>query len=166
MSILKYDRVILTKEMGKMTMVGEVYEVAAITEDSFIIRDARTKVAMGVISFEEFDNHFEKPEDVKGWTPWTKFMDKDGNAAFYRTNFRKVEVKYGDVKSTATCNLEEDEFNLYFGIRIAYARCVSKILMKQKNETEEALNEIRREMKANIVLIKNMVDSLGRKEEE
>ena len=165
MSVLKYDRVILTKEMGKMTMVGEVYEVAAITEDSFIIRDARTKIAMGVVSFEEFDNHFEKPQDVKGWTPWTKFADKNGEAAFYRTNFRKVEVKCGDVKATATCNLGEDEFNLYFGIRIAYARCINKILTKQKNENEEALKEIRKEMNKNVVLIGNMIASLRKKGE-
>lgn len=166
MSILKYDRVILTKELDKMVNIGEAYEVAIVNEDSFLMRDARTKVAMGVISLEEFYNHFRKPEDIKGWTPWVKFTDKDGDAAFYKTNFRKVMVKCGNTKAVASCNMAEDDFNLHFGIRIAYGRCINKMLKKEKEECEKRLKDIQSEMKDNLVLMRNMIASLERKEEK
>lgn len=167
MAVLKYDRVILTKPLdNKMNMVGEAYEVAAVTEGSFVMRDARTKVAVGVISLEEFNDYFEKPHDIKGWTDWVKFTDKDGDAAFYKTNFRKVMVKCGNTKAVASCNLAEDEFNLHFGIKVAYGRCFNKMLKKEKEECEKRLKDINSEMKDNIVLLRNMIASLERKEEE
>ena len=53
-STLKFDRVILTKEFNeKFKKVGEVFEIANILDDSFLLRDSKTKIALGVISFED-----------------------------------------------------------------------------------------------------------------
>lgn len=163
MSVVKYDRVILTEAFGKMEAVGEVYEIASVLENSFVIRDSRTRVALGVITFDEFDKHFKKEDEVTGWTPWTKFAGVDGCAAFYRTNFRKVEVRFDGVKSVASCNLVEDEFNLYFGIRLAYGRCVHKLLMKEKNKLEKELKAVNSNLKDNLVLMRKMIISLEEK---
>lgn len=160
MSLLKYDKVILTKPFDKMEMIGETYEIASVSEDSFIIRDERTKATIGVIDFEEFNEHFKKATNVRGWTPWVKFAGKDGEAAFYKTNYRKVEVKCSGVKAVASCNLGEDEFNLHFGVALAYGRCVHKALMKEKNRLEKELKAINGELKDNLVLMRRMVASL------
>ena len=163
MAVLKYDRVILTKELDEMTMVGEAYEVASVKEDSFVIRDVKTKETVGVVDFEEFNNHFEKPENVRGWTSWVKFTGADGYAAFYRTNFRKVEVRFCGVKAVASCNLAEDKFDLYFGVRLAHGRCVHKLLTKEKNRVENELKMINSNLKDNIVLMRKMITSLEEK---
>ena len=166
MAILKYDKVTLIKEFGKMNMVGEAYEIANISDDSFVIRDTNKRVALGVISFEEFNKHFKKVEDVKGWTPWVKFMDEFGNADFYRTNFRKVEVKAFGKRASAACNLAEDEFNLHFGLQLAYCRCLNKMLLDSKKEHQEALKMINSNIKDNRVYMHNMINSLIKDEEK
>ena len=66
---LKFDRVVLTKELNdKFKQIGEVFEIANILEDSFLLRSTKTKVAIGVVNFEDFDKHFVHEENFKGWT--------------------------------------------------------------------------------------------------
>lgn len=169
MSVLKYDRVVLIKEFEKLRTVGETYEIANIIEESFILRNAETKIAVGVINIKDFEEYFKKEEEVKSWTPWTVFNTNDGRVAFYRTNRRKVEVKYDGVKSTAYCS-KADEFNLYFGITLAYRRCLVKQSIKLKKKTEEnkrmletVLEQIESEIKDNKTFIKRMINSLEEK---
>lgn len=166
MATLKYDKVVLVKEFGKMHSVGETYEIASVLDNSFVIRDYHTKVALGVISFEEFNNYFSKEPDVKGWTSWTKFTDKDGGTAFYRTNFKKVEVRCNNVRALASCNLNEDYFNLSTGLMIAYGRCLNKLLLKEQEKYEKKLKEISEEISENKNLLKNIMDSLRGKEDK
>lgn len=172
MSVLKYDRVVLIKEFGKLRTVGEVYEIANITEETFILRDARTKIAVAVIDIKDFEEYFRKEDEVKTWTPWTVFNVDDGRVAFYRTNRRKVEVKYDGFKSTAYCS-KGDEFNLHFGISLAYRRCLIKQSVKLKKNTEEnkkaceaLLEHLDSAIKDNKTFIKRMINSLDEKVEE
>ena len=163
-STLVFDRVILVKEFGdKFKKVGEVFEIANILKDSFLLRDSKTRVAIGVIGFEEFENHFVHEKNLKkGWTPWTQFVGYDGqNDIVYRTNFRKIQVKFlrDNVRAEASCS-KANEFNLSFGLQIDYLRCRNKALLKRATEYEKALKTIDNEMVDNLRIIKKMINSL------
>ena len=129
-TVMKFDRVILMKEMGdRFSTVGQVYEVASILNgESFLLRDAKTKIASGVISIEDFDKHFVIENECIGWTPWQKFVGFDSqNDCLYRTNFKKVQVRFLTDKVRAeTCCSKNDEFNLSFGIRLCYLRALNR----------------------------------------
>lgn len=163
MTVLKYDKVILKTALNeKFKRVGETFEVANILESSFMLRDAKTKVALGVVSFEDFKKHFVKEDDFKGWTPWTSFVGIDGQTdVLYRTNGKRVQVKFltDKVKSEACCNTVND-FDLFFGLQIAYTRCYNKALAKRKQKLEEELKRINVEITDNERILKSMINSL------
>ena len=162
-SVLKYDRFILTKELNeKVKNIGECYEVANILESSFILRDARSKVAVGVVDFEDFDNHFVKEDNFKGWTPWQQMIGFDGQTdAYYRTNRRKTQVKFltAKVRGESCCNKVND-FNLTFGIQTAYIRALNKAHEQKKAKLEKELKEINHEIAENNSIMKRMINSL------
>ena len=163
-TVLKFDKVILTKELNdKIKKVGDVFEIANVLDDSFLLREARSKVAVGVISFEDFDKHFVTAENFKGWTNWTPLAGYDGQSdCYYRTNRRKTQVKFmtDNVRSESCCH-KGDEFNLYFGIQTAYLRCCNKLLERQRNECLDKLDEIRMEFAENKQILKKMFNSLN-----
>lgn len=165
MSVLRYDRVILVKEFGeKMKKVGEVFEIASILDNAFLIRDSRTKVALGVISFEDFYKHFKKENERKnGWTDWTPITGFNGQTdIFYRSNGKKTQVKFLTDKVRAeSCCTKGDDFNLSFGIQLAYLRCLNKARTKQMIELENKLKWVNSEIAENNTIIKKMVNSLN-----
>ena len=164
-TVLKFDRVVLSKELNdKFKQVGETYEVANILENSFLLRNAKTKVAIGVISFEDFEKHFVSEENFKGWTKWEKIIGFDGQTdAMYRTNRKKVQVKFltNNVRAECCC-CKNDDFNLSFGIQLAYLRCLNKARARQRIELEESLNIIEHEIAENETIIKKMINSLDK----
>ena len=155
-TVLKFDKVVLTRELNeKFKQVGEVFEIANILDDAFLLRDSKTRVALGVVSFQDFEKCFVTMGRFKGWTPWTQFIGFDGqNDASYRTNGKKVQVRFltSKVRAEACCS-KDDAFNLAFGLRVAYLRCLNKILTKQKNDAE-------RELAENENILKKMINSL------
>lgn len=160
---LKFDRVILTKELNdRFRQVGETFEIASILGDSFLLRDAKTRDALGVVSFEDFENHFVNDENFKGWTKWTQMFGFDGQSdVFYRTNKKKVQVKFLTNKVRAeSCCCRDDDFNLVFGIHLAYLRCLNKAREAQRAELEAKLNMVNCEIAENENMIKKMVNSL------
>lgn len=161
---LKFDRVVLTKELNeRFKQVGEVFEIANILDNSFLLRDSKTKVALGVVSFEDFDKHFVHEENFKGWTPWTPLVGFDGqNDVSYRTNKKKVQVRFLTDKVRAeACCCKDDDFNLSFGLHVAYLRCLNKAKTKQRAELEAKLNMVEHEIAENKTIIKKMVNSIG-----
>jgi hypothetical protein len=163
-TVLKFDRVILTKELNdKFKQIGEAFEVANILENSFLLRSAKTKVAIGVVNFEDFERHFVHEEIFKGWCNWTPLVGFDGQSdALYRTNRKKVQVKFltDKVRAECCCN-SKDDFNLSFGVQLAYLRCLNKARAKQKTELEAKLNMVEHEIAENETIIKKMVNSLA-----
>lgn len=164
-TILKFDRVVLKKELNeKIKRVGDVFEIANILSDSFVLRDDKTKTALGVVSFEDFDKHFVHESNYNNnWTPWTPILSLAGQTeAMYRTNRRRVQVKFltDKVKAEACC-CRDDDFNLYLGIQIAYSRCYTKALTKRMEEHERKLKEIKCEIKENNRVLKKLINSLG-----
>ena len=58
-TVLKFDRVILIKELNdKIKKVGDVFEIASILDNAFLLREAKSKIAVGTISFDDFEKHF------------------------------------------------------------------------------------------------------------
>lgn len=162
-TVLSFDKVVLVKELNeKFKQVGDTFEVANILEDSFLLRSAKTKVAIGVVNFNDFDNHFVAAENFKGWTPWTPLVGFDGQTdAFYRTNRKKVQVKFLTDKVRAECCCTKgDNFNLSFGIQLAYLRCLNKARTRQRIELEEKRNAVEHEIAENETIIKKMVNSV------
>lgn len=154
---LKFDRVVLVEELNeKFKQVGEVFEIANIFDNSFLLRDSKTRDALGVVSFEDFNTHFVAEESFKGWTKWQQFIGFDGqNDASYRTNGKKVQVRFltNKVKAEACC-CKDDKFNLSFGLRVAYLRCLNKSLTEKKLAAE-------REIAENENILKKMINSLN-----
>lgn len=150
-TVLKFDRVILIKELNdKIKKVGDTFEVANILDNSFLLRDARSRVAVGVVSFEDFDKHFVLEENFKGWTKWTQFAGYDGQSdCFYRTNRKKTQVKFitNNLRAEACVNKKDkDEFNLHFGIQLAYLRCLKKANCKKVDKLQEDINNLDNEI--------------------
>lgn len=163
-TIMKFDRVILTKELNeKLKQVGDAFEIANIIDGSFVLRSAKTRVAVGVVSFEDFENHFIREESFKGWTNWTPLIGFDGQSdCFYRTNRKKTQVKFVTTKDRAeSCCCKDDDFNLAFGIQLAYLRCLNKARTKQRLELEEKMNAVEHEIVENETIMKKMVNSLS-----
>ena len=126
------------------------------------MREAKSKVAIGVVSFEDFEKHFVREENFRGWTNWTPFIGFDGQSdMLYRTNRRKVQVKFitDKVRAEASCHADDD-FNLFFGVQVAYLRCMNKVLIKQKNEYQEKLKTINNEIANNKSIMREMINSL------
>ena len=120
-------------------------------------------MALGIISFEDFNRYFEKEnERKKGWTNWVPLVGFDGQSdAFYRSNGKKTQVKFLTDKVRAECCCcKDDDFNLGFGIQLAYLRCLNKARTKQRIELENKLNMVEHEIAENSTIIKKMVNSL------
>lgn len=163
-TVLKFDKFVLTKELNdKIKKVGDMFEVANVLDDSFLLREEKTKVAVGVINFEDFEKHFVPVESFKGWTPWMRIVGFNGQTdIFYRTNRKKTQVKFltDNVRGECCC-CKDDEFNLSFGIQMAYLRCLNKALAKRKAEYEEKLNAIDSDIANNNRIAKKMINSLS-----
>lgn len=163
MNILKNDKFMLIEAIEKLNKVGEIYEVGNVTNTAVVMRDARTKVAVGAVDIDDFGKYFKKAEEVRTWTKWCAMNNPLGEIiAFYRTNGKKVQVRMSHletIRGEASC-LKGDEFNLAFGIRLAYARCVDKELTKAESEFESAWKEMRSRRIDNQRDIKKMIRSL------
>lgn len=161
---LKFDEVVLVKELDdKFKKLGEHYQIANVLDGSFLLRDVKSKVALGVVSFDDFEKHFVHAENFKGWTKWQFFNGLDGqNDCMYKTNGRRVKVKFvtDKVRGESCCH-SDDEFNLSFGLQIAYLRALNKKLTKQKEEYKEKLAAINGELAENKGIIRKMLDSLN-----
>lgn len=166
MNIFRGGEYMLIDEIGNMKDVGEIYEVANIVQDHIVVlRDARTKVAVGAVEIDVFDQYFKKPEDVKGYTPWRAFTNSYGQViAQYRTNGRKIQVKSnGGFRGEASCNARHnDKFNLTFGINLAYARCEEKALNDLKKKYENLKEVVDSNIAENKIKIKRLLRSISK----
>ena len=147
MNIMRNDKVVLVKGMNGFKKVGESYEVANITETKVVLRDVTSKVAVGAVEIDSFEAHFAKPEEVTGWLQWENLVDRTGNViAHYRTNGKKVQVRTPDgYRAETTCN-KGDDFNLFFGIQLAYNRCMMKALNDEEIELMETIEDAENEL--------------------
>lgn len=120
------DRVRLQKSLGldSKLVVGNVYEIGTLTDTTYIIRNATTRIAVVSVKIDEFDNYFVK-EEKKYWTEWQGISQGENLVGYFRTNGKKVQVRAYETKAEATCN-KTDDFNLKIGINLALLRCKLK----------------------------------------
>jgi hypothetical protein len=86
------------------------------------------------------------------WTDWTE-IDDNRMFGMYKTNGKKIRVKLSDDFVGESCCSKYDVFNLDFGIRMAYLRCLVKVWNKKKVDIDEEIAMINAD-------IKEMIDSL------
>lgn len=139
-TIKRGDKFTLISPTEKFVNVGEVYEVGNILDKGIMIRSEKTKVALGIISFETFMQCFSKKEDFI-WSDWTLFEVEDNVFGEYKTNGKKVFVKAYGEKSHSSCN-KMDNFNLRVGLNIAILRCKLKALNKKIDKKLEEAGEL------------------------
>lgn len=160
---LNFERVVLIKELNeKFKKVGEVFEIANVFEDAFLLRNGQDRVAIGMVSLEDFENCFVHEGNFTGWTKWTPLTGFDGQTdAFYRTNRRKTQVRFltSNVRGESCCH-KLDDFNLFFGVQTAYLRALNKSLANKKSEYEKQINKIDSEIISNKNILKRMLNSL------
>lgn len=86
------------------------------------------------------------------WTDWTVIED-DSMMGMYKTNHKKVRVKLSDDFVGESCCSKFDEFDLDFGIRMAYLRCMAKMWKKGRDNIDKEIDAIEGE-------VKEMINSL------
>lgn len=148
MNIYKNKQYILIKNYDDtLEKVGELYEVANILDDCVIICEVATKLAVAAISIKNFDEFFVPFEEAKkkGWTKWRPIYQDDGLIGYYRTNFHKTQFRSPNLKHKATAScLKTDEFNLYDGVMLAYARYRKKIIEETMNKLNIEYDQIQK----------------------
>ena len=159
MNIIKNDKVILVKPNGNLQTVGETYEVANITEEFVVLRDAKTKVAAAAIDLVTFSEYFTKADEFKGWTTWQTLRDETG-VLFYRTNGKKTQIKSIDGLRAEACCCKVDNFDLRTGVQIAYCRWNIKMLKELESKHEATLKEIRDKISNNTDIVKDIINRL------
>lgn len=165
MNIIKNDKVILKKQFGDLNKIGQAYEVANITDTQIVLREIKSKIAVAAIDFAALEEYFQKSDSTKSaWTNWTRLVDEQERViAWYRTNQKKVQVKTeGGYRSEASCNRNEDEFDLHFGIRLAFLRLRKKFLNNYLREVQNVVVNIAEEQKQIDKAMNSMIDSLDK----
>lgn len=146
-SVFRGTKIILIKKFENLNKMGKVYEVGDVSNSMVIIREVDSKAAVGAVTFEDFDNHFEVVKSNNKFTKWETFADGFGNViGAYRTNQKKVQVKLftnveifgnqmtvSEIRTEASCH-KGDTFNLYFGLQLAFLRAVEQLSQKALKE--------------------------------
>ena len=161
MGILKNDEVTMIKEFDGIKKIGEVFQVANITDTMIVLRDKYTKVAIAAVKIDEFDKYFTKNYPKGKWTDWIGFSDERGNLmGYYRTNQKRVEVKTISnkiFKGKASCNTMDD-FSLEKGWKLAMARCKRKIVSYYRDKLSEEISSLDSELK----MINKYIENFGK----
>ena len=171
MNVILGDKVMMIKSLERMNLVGEIFEVTGITENSIVLSREVDGVAVCAAGVDTFDQYFVKAKEANIWSGWQELYDDSFNVyAWYRVRPAKgkveVKIRFNDecmIRKTATCS-QGDEFNLEFGIRLAYNRCMKEaykrnaaimkesmeyynsLLVDNKNKTNEMITSLYGEM--------------------
>lgn len=146
MNVILGDKVMMIRGMERMNMVGEMFEVSGITDNSIVLSREVDGVAVCAADVNTFDKYFVKPKEANVWSDWYELYDDSFNVyAWYRVRPAKgkveVKIRFGNecmIRKTSTCS-QGDEFNLEFGIRLAYNRCMKESHKRNAAIMEESL---------------------------
>lgn len=147
--MIKGDRIKLVKKMGVFDNIGEICEVTDIQEGGATCFKF-CECNLGCMSYDEYEKYFfEKVKTpVKGtWSKWgvplpIAFFDIGGVKRIInyqsRTNGKKVQVRYGEIKAEATC-CKDDVFDFEKGLALAKSRLIVKYLDNQVKSIAKAM---------------------------
>lgn len=146
--MIKGDKIRLVKKMGVFDNIGEICEVTDIMEDGVICFRFGGR-HLGCMSYNEYEKYFEKVEESikRVWTEWSNwhlftFTNIHGFEQKilyqYRDNGKRVQVRSGDLKASASCH-DEDDFSLSEGLELAKMRLVVKYLDNQVKSIAQSM---------------------------
>ncbi|HBF7899040.1 hypothetical protein KLL36_11895 [Clostridioides difficile] len=142
--LIKGTKIKLMKEIQgfEMLKIGDIFVITSVENNGAIC--FKTDYGMGFMSYSEFEKHFEVAIETKKkeyiWSEWrTATVFRTNKTCKYRTNGKKVEVRMGDFKASATCH-DSDEFDFNKGIKLCLARIEVKKAKKQVNLVLDEIN--------------------------
>lgn len=135
--IIKGDKIKLVQKIGNFDKVGDIFEVTGV--DNGVI-SFKCNYGTGCMSYDEFERYFEKIEKRK-WSDWSIRKGENAYDPFtgntypitslsFRTNGKKVQVRYCGYKAEATC-CDEDNFDIDTGFKLAKCRLIAKLVAGQ-----------------------------------
>lgn len=143
--MIKGDLIKLVKPMGVFRNIGEICEVTGIQEGG-VICFRFGGCNLGCMSYDEYEKYFVSvgAKDIKvkrEWTEWTwgdvDIHDLHGLKVKltykYRNNGKKVQCRFGHIKSEACC-CDKDSFDFHKGLALAEKRLIIKYLQAQLND--------------------------------
>ncbi|HBF8685590.1 TPA: hypothetical protein KO123_002297 [Clostridioides difficile] len=141
--LIEGTKIRLMKEIQgfEMLKIGDIFVITSVGNNGAI--HFKTDYGMGFMNYSELKKYFEvaietkKKEDI--WSEWRTTTALGTNETCkYRTNGKKVEVRMGDFKASATCH-DSDEFDFNKGIKLCLARIEVK---KAEHKLNLLLDEI------------------------
>lgn len=145
--MIKGDKIKLIRKMGVFDNIGEICEVADVTDDGVIcFRFGENGVHLGCMSYNEFEKYFELVNNK--WTGWTKsnigYYNLDKSYCLmpieYRHNNKIFQMRTIDksLKSIAVCN-KCDSFDFDKGFNLVKRRLIIKILQSELDEYRRSM---------------------------
>lgn len=135
--LIKGDKIKLVKDMQPFS-IGDIFEVVNVSDDGVIT--IKNKYGQGIMSYDIFTKYFEKIQP-REWTKW-KNIEVQGNVIKYRTNGKRVMVRYGIYVAIANCH-PDDVFDLDTGLQLAISRLNYKIAKQVLINTERKLGKLK-----------------------
>ena len=118
------DKIKLVNPIGEFNRVGDVFDVTDILDGGEILFSC--SYGLGVMSYDEFERYFEKKR-ILTWSRWEAIrFDGDSVIYTYRTNGKRIELRHGNLRASASCH-EGDDFDLNKGLTL----CLARLLVKQ-----------------------------------
>ncbi|HBF5205018.1 TPA: hypothetical protein KQE20_003841 [Clostridioides difficile] len=138
--LIERTKIRLMKEIQgfEMLKIGDIFVITSVGNNGAI--HFKTDYGIGFMNYSEFEAYFEIVQQKKKyeWGAWSIRGDFSG-AYLYRTNGKKVEVRKGNFKASATCH-DSDEFELNKGVELCLTRIEVKKANKQVNLVLDKIN--------------------------
>lgn len=145
--ILVGDKIKLVKEIPDgFNKIGQIFRISHIDNGhiTFYLDDT----IAGCMSYDEFEKYFEKVEK-REWSDWSIRKGESAYDPFtggvypisslsFRTNGKKVQVRYCGYKAEATC-CSGDKFNIDTGFKLAKCRLIAKMIAGQVDAYAKSL---------------------------
>ncbi|WP_087554759.1 hypothetical protein [Clostridioides difficile] len=142
--LIEGTKIRLMKEIQgfEMLKIGDIFVITFVGNNGAI--HFKTDYGMGFMNYSEFEKYFEVVTNIKKkehiWSEWrTATVLGTNKTCMYRTNGKKVEVRMGKFKASATCH-DSDEFEFNKGIKLCLARIEVKKAKKQVNLVLDEIN--------------------------
>ncbi|EII6832878.1 TPA: hypothetical protein KPG21_000479 [Clostridioides difficile] len=142
--LIEETKIRLMKEIQgfEMLKIGDIFVITSMGSNGDI--HFKTDYGMGFMNYSELKKYFEVAIETKKkehiWSEWkTTTVLETNKTCKYRTNGKKVEVRMGDFKASATCH-GSDEFDCNKGIKLCLARIEVKKAKKQVNLILDEIN--------------------------
>lgn len=150
MLVNKGDKIVLKKEMGIFTNIGEVCDVVEVRENGAIYFKFGNGFHLGVMSPDKADRYFEKYEEPKQTAPSVtnerieKIMNNSKvtvTTVFDKCTVVAVQLPNGFVIVESSACVSPENYDEETGIEICMNRIVDKVWELEGYRLQENLND-------------------------